>query len=322
MSTDTIQAEYAQLEKVAQSFAKSAQSTTQLMAQVQRCANALHGSWIGQGSEAFFAEMAEKVTPAMGRLTAALNQSASTTRQMIAILQAAEADAAAPFRQGETSAIGAGGEGGAAGEGGEVPVAYAKGGYYGPSQSGGATAPAPGSFLANAMAAVGSFKLRGKVGLDGKKELGLELAEGSFFKQEGDLWGGKWKAQELGGLAGVGIKQIDGKWAVGAWGEAYVAKAKLEGTLVGDQNLGWTAGVDAKALSAKAFVGYKDGSVGAEIGGTLVSVRGETGMNIAGANVGVTGEIGLMWKLGISFGQKTEVKLGPFAFGFVFGKAK
>ena len=92
--------------------------------------------------------------------------------------------------------------------------------------------------------------------------------------------------------------------------------------MVGDQNLGWTGGVDVKVLQAKAFAGYYDGSVGAEAGINLASIKGETGVNIAGANVGVNAEIGFKLELGLSVGKNTKVKLGPISFGISFGGAK
>ena len=92
--------------------------------------------------------------------------------------------------------------------------------------------------------------------------------------------------------------------------------------MVGDKDLGWTGGVDVKVLQGKAFAGYYDGSVGAEAGVNLASIKGETGVNIAGANVGVNAEIGLKLELGLSIGKNTKVKLGPISFGISFGGAK
>ena len=118
------------------------------------------------------------------------------------------------------------------------------------------------------------------------------------------------------------LRQMDGKWMAGAAAEVYGARGKIEGALVGDKNLGWTAGVQAKALSAEGFIGYRDGSVGGKVGVNLASIEGETGINVAGANVGVSGGIGLKLELGLELGKKSRVHFGPFTLGFSFGGAK
>jgi len=66
------------------------------------------GGWEGRGSAAFYAEMSEKVFPATQRLADALRQAQKVTLQISQVLQAAEEDAARPFR-GSTEAEPTGG---------------------------------------------------------------------------------------------------------------------------------------------------------------------------------------------------------------------
>ena len=54
------------------------------------------------------------------------------------------------------------------------------------------------------------------------------------------------------------------------------------------------------------FAGYRHGTVGAKIGGSLMSADGDVGVNVAWANVGLHGEIGLKAELGFKLGAKTE----------------
>jgi hypothetical protein len=101
----------------------------------------------------------------------------------------------------------------------------------------------------------------------------------------------------------------------------YALKGKWDG-VAGSENLGLSGGMGINALKGEGFIGIKDNSLGATIGGTLVSVEGETGVNVAGVNVGVTGEIGLKAELGLQIGPKTKIKLPFITLGFTIGGAK
>jgi hypothetical protein len=112
------------------------------------------------------------------------------------------------------------------------------------------------------------------------------------------------------------------KGKVGIFGEAYAAKLQGDTLLAGDKDFGLTAAGDVKALSVSAFAGVKDGSVGASIGGSLISAKGEIGTNVSGYNVGVNAEVGLKAELGLQIGKNTKIKLPFVTLGFSFGKAR
>lgn len=122
---------------------------------------------------------------------------------------------------------------------------------------------------------------------------------------------------EIAGGAGIGEDGV----TAGLSGEAYMAKGKVDGVL-GDEQLGVTGGLEGKAMAIDGFAGIKDNSIGASVGGTLASVKGDVGANVAGVNVGVNAEVGIKAELGFKVGQHTEVKLPFVTVGFSFGKAK
>lgn len=95
---DEIRADYRQLQQVATQFSRQATAVNQTRQQVKRSMNALQGSWIGHGSEAFFAEMSDKVLPATDRLYKALQEANKVTKQIAQLLQQAEQDASTPFK--------------------------------------------------------------------------------------------------------------------------------------------------------------------------------------------------------------------------------
>ncbi len=103
--------------------------------------------------------------------------------------------------------------------------------------------------------------------------------------------------------------------------EGTLAEANTSGTLLGDKNLGLGGSAGIQVGHADAFAGYKDGTVGAEIGVDLVRAEGTLGGNFAGKNVGVTGSIGIGFKLGFKIGKDTKIALGPFEIGFHIGEA-
>ncbi len=99
MSADIIQVKYDESEAIARRFGQSAQAQVALEQRMRRSVQRLQdGGWEGRGSAAFYAEMSEKVFPAMQRLVDALRQAQKVTLQISQALQAAEADAARPFR--------------------------------------------------------------------------------------------------------------------------------------------------------------------------------------------------------------------------------
>jgi uncharacterized protein YukE len=153
----------------------------------------------------------------------------------------------------------------------------------------------------------------------GEPEIGIKYA---LFEEDalfGDPDADGFSA--VGGRADFGVSVNQKGVSAGLSGEYYTVKGQAD-TVLGDKNLAFTPGIEAKALAAEGFIGIKDNSIGATIGGTLVSVEGEVGANIAGANVGLTGEIGLKAELGFQIGKETKVKLPFVTIGFTFGKAK
>ncbi|MEZ4726308.1 MAG: WXG100 family type VII secretion target [Caldilineaceae bacterium] len=101
MSGDVVQAQYEQLDAIAQRFGHQAQAMHDLQQSVQRGVQLLrNGGWEGRGADAFFAEMDQKLLPAMQRLSNALTTAQATTLQVKAIVQKAEEEASQPFRNG------------------------------------------------------------------------------------------------------------------------------------------------------------------------------------------------------------------------------
>jgi WXG100 family type VII secretion target len=108
MGTDVIQANYDELENVAARFGQWAENNSDITSRVQQCAEKLiNGDWIGQGVEAFAAELNGEVFPAMQRLTQALEQVRSVTLEVKFIVQQAEEEAASLFRNGGAGVEGA-----------------------------------------------------------------------------------------------------------------------------------------------------------------------------------------------------------------------
>ncbi len=95
---DEIRVDYRQLSQVASQFSRQATAINQMRQRVRRSMSQLRGSWIGKGSDQFFAEMDDKVLPATERLYKALQEASSVTKQIAQLVQQAEQDAAAPFQ--------------------------------------------------------------------------------------------------------------------------------------------------------------------------------------------------------------------------------
>lgn len=301
---DEIRVDYARLQQVATQFARQATAINQMQQQVKRRMGQLQGAWVGQGSAAFFAEMNDKVLPATDRLQRALRDASKTTQQIAQLMAQAEEDAAAPFR-GQASFAGQGAGGGAGGGGGG---------------GGGGAAGGDSSFWDN-------IKGEGKIWeLDRRNtdqpskfdpELTVRYGVSGAVTGHPDEEG----VSVLGGSAGIQGGFNSKGLQFGPYGEGYVLQGKTEGVF-GDENFGLTGGLTGKTLAAEGFAGIRNNSLGASIGGTLVSVKGEAGTNVAGVNVGLTGEIGLKAELGFQIGQETKVKLPFVTVGFNFGQAK
>lgn len=65
--------------------------------------------------------------------------------------------------------------------------------------------------------------------------------------------------------------------------DASIAHANLDGTMIGNENLGLTGGIKSELLGAEAGVGVEDGSAGATVGVNFASAGGEIGANVGGA---------------------------------------
>ncbi len=308
MPSSRVRVDHDQLAQISRGFQTESDSAKSLIKSVRQSMDTLQGGdWVGPGATAFYAEMTGDVLPSLNRLSSALGEASRVTQRISAAFRQAEDEAAAVLRgQRGQGGGGPGSNGGGPGAGGD---------------SGGSGGLTGIPFIDGAIDNLAkTFKLKGKFTSGKGFEFGVDLFSGALAKGEFLDGYGKWEAG--GSLAGIGLKKVDGKWLLGGAAEVYAGRVKVEGTMVGDQDLGWTGGVDVKVLQAKAFAGYYDGSVGAEVGVNLASIKGETGVNIAGANVGVNAEIGLKLELGLTVGKNTKVKLGPFSFGISFGGAK
>ncbi len=99
MSADIIQAQYEQLENIANRFSQEAENNGVLAQKVAQAVQALqNGAWEGQGAAAFFAEMETTTNPALQRLIHALEEAQRVTLTVKEIIRAAEEEAAAPFQ--------------------------------------------------------------------------------------------------------------------------------------------------------------------------------------------------------------------------------
>ncbi|MBE2236014.1 MAG: WXG100 family type VII secretion target [Anaerolinea sp.] len=119
MSAPVIQAQYDQLEQVAVRFGRQAEAAAQTTQRVQQSMRALQaGGWEGRGAAAFFNEMDGAALPALHRLSTALQQAQTVTRQIVQVLRTAEEEAARPFRGAGAAGASGGGASGQAASGG------------------------------------------------------------------------------------------------------------------------------------------------------------------------------------------------------------
>lgn len=107
---DIIQANYDQLADVAKRFGTQSETTAQTLQSITRVLDKLQGGdWIGRGSDAFFAEVENEVLPGIRRLIDALRQAGQVTNEISTLIQQADEEASAPFRNGNGSGITTGG---------------------------------------------------------------------------------------------------------------------------------------------------------------------------------------------------------------------
>jgi WXG100 family type VII secretion target len=320
MSADVVQGNYEQLQQVATRFQSQSEQIAQMEAQLRRSMQKVEGTWEGRGSDAFHREMNSLMMPGVVRLKNALNQANTITAKIANTLKQAEEEAAGLFR-GNGSGGTPGGDPGGGSAGGTPGGATdpGSGGPTGGGGTGGGQSSEPKGILDYLKSKVTIFG--GDQGEKGKftPELGFKLGA------EGALWGDPSKNgfSAGGGEGGIGFGLNDKGGYIGAYVEGYAVQGKLEGTYLGDKQFGGTAGISGKLLSGEGFIGYKDGQLGAKIGGSLASAQGDLGVNVAGYNVGVTGEIGLKAEAGFEFGKKgVKISLPLFSIGISFGKAK
>ncbi len=168
----------------------------------------------------------------------------------------------------------------------------------------------------------GDDKGQGTTTMIGVNYTGVDAQLGGSSSDPGSYGNIDLQAGAVSSGAGVQLGGKDPtKWRAGVFANATTASATASGRW-GSQDLGATGSIQVAGPSGDVFAGVENGSIGADIGGSLISAQGTAGVDIAGTNVGVTGGIGLQWHLGFSLGEKTEVKLGPFELGFSFGGAK
>jgi len=321
MAASRVRADHEQLTQIAQRFGSESERTRATLQTLQSKKAILEGGdWIGRGATKFYTEMDQYILPSVKRLADALGAAQQTTTKISRIMKAAEDEAAALFK-------GKGASGGSSGSSlaekiAKIGIATVLGGpllgvVVAADQLG-----APGTWSGKGIVFAPKYDFSdGKWSSKKSVEIKGELIKGALVKEE--FLGGRGKLELGGGAAGLkfGVDE-KGQFTAGGYAEIYAAKVKAEGTLVGDQDLGWTGGVEARALSAEGFIGIKDSSVGGSIGFNVASVKAETGANVAGYNVGVNAEVGLKFELGFQVGKNTKVKLGPFTFGLSFGGAK
>lgn len=102
MSNEKVQANYDELATVANRFDEQATAIEGHLQKVRQSVEALQrGGWVGQGADAFFAEMDDEVLPAVQRLATAMTDGRDTTQRVAQLFREAEEEAAGPFRTGD-----------------------------------------------------------------------------------------------------------------------------------------------------------------------------------------------------------------------------
>lgn len=93
-----IEANYEALDQVVARFMQQSESAEQMLQSVRSHMESLQGEWIGEGSDAFFAEMSDEVLPACDRLVQALQAASEVTRQTATVMLNAEEEASGAFQ--------------------------------------------------------------------------------------------------------------------------------------------------------------------------------------------------------------------------------
>lgn len=159
----------------------------------------------------------------------------------------------------------------------------------------------------------------GEANMDWGKDGNFIGVAGTFTLAEHGFLGDVGSVKVGDAKVGLGVR-IDGTdTMVGAFAEVTAVEVAVNGTVLGDDDLGVTAGASVKALAADASVGYYNGEFGAQAGVNLVSAEGEVGVNVGGVNASVSGEIGLKLEAGFSVGPEgAHFDVGPVSFGISF----
>lgn len=99
MSNDKIECNFEQMEGLAGRFMARSDTMQQRVNAIWNMAETLHSDgWIGEGSDAFFAEMSDEIKPRLTKLTQALEEAANTVRQISQTVAEAEDQAGQLFR--------------------------------------------------------------------------------------------------------------------------------------------------------------------------------------------------------------------------------
>jgi WXG100 family type VII secretion target len=109
MTAPTVRADYDQLGQVANRFGQQAQLVRRTVHELRQQQEVLRGGdWVGEGAQAFYAEMDTQVAPALSRLIGALESANQTTRLIGQVMKAAEDEAARILRVDGAPAAGGG----------------------------------------------------------------------------------------------------------------------------------------------------------------------------------------------------------------------
>jgi WXG100 family type VII secretion target len=322
MPAPRVRSDHDALKQIAQQFGQQAESTQKTQQNLKSRMETLRGKdWVGKGATKFYNEMDSSLFPTLKRLEKAMGSAQKTTLRISQIMKQAEDDATSLFKGGDggRGGNGSGGPGGGGPGGGGPGGGGPGGGGPGGGGPGGGGSGGPPSWL----------KGKGKF-FEWGKEDGKKYAKPSFgIKYTLDKGAAYGDANATDGFTAGGYEagaefSVEGlkKGKIGIFAEGYAAKLQGDTLLAGDKDFGLTAAGDIKALNVGGFAGIKDGSLGASIGGTLISAKGEIGTNISGYNVGVNAEAGLKLEFGLQIGKQTKIKLPFVTLGFSFGKAR
>lgn len=115
---DVIRVDHDALVQIANRFNQQSEAAASMFHAARSTMEPLaSGGWIGQGSDAFFAEMNSDILPAIQRLTDALAQAGAVTTQISALMQQADEEASVGFGSSGRGAGGVSTIGGAVGGG-------------------------------------------------------------------------------------------------------------------------------------------------------------------------------------------------------------